>query len=766
MRRCFCPLVVSHRYALLLWVCLLHLAIASPAARAELFLFDDDVANGAAFWHESAYGLAELSSGSDPIAVGTHSFVIEASNWSQAGLSINMTPPQGQSILEARIYRPSGNGGSLVFRYGSSWTAITLSSTNSDKWTLDGQPGFTTFTNDAWHTIKIDLAAFGLDTTNIKTIGIKGSSSLTTWFMDEVVFKTPTPPPYVLFDDNLQNGANFWHESSYGSSGLSSGPDPVATGSYSMYIEASNWSQAGLSINQTPPDGKNILQAMIYRPTGSGGSLIFRYGSSWTAVILSSTNSDKWTLDGQPGYTTFTNDTWHQIQINLAAFGLETTNIKTIGIKGSSSLTTWFMDDIAFVASGEPAPIEPPIAGNWTLTLEDDFDGNTLNPDVWRVGQHWLGINGVAGNDVENIEVANGNLVMTAEKRTVQFGTGSYNYATGEISTFQKFRQTYGYYEARIKYDSAQGVWPAFWLMPDRGSYGYANNRRQTFIKFDLSSTNQTISSAVLRLKISAANSSSNVSIHPTLTESWTQSTINWTNKPKFDPEWFGQFTGKVTGDWIEVDVTYYVQAQRSAGKAASFALVDTFMKQQLIDIFSNEATDPANRPRLVVNTINVSPSDDAYVNDGTVASTNYGSNGLLKVMDPWGDTSSTFNGGMEFDIMESLGIWGDDVTAHALHWDGYGSSHQSTGSGELNLTPSSDGYHTYGVYWEPGYVAMFVDGVQTWTWTNTRVGSIMSYVILSLQMGGWDGNGNIIDNQLPAKMYVDYVRVWSGTAD
>ena len=218
--------------------------------------------------------------------------------------------------------------------------------------------------------------------------------------------------------------------------------------------------------------------------------------------------------------------------------------------------------------------------------------------------------------------------------------------------------------------------------------------------------------------------------------------------------------------DWVEIDVTDYVQAQKSAGNAASFAVVDTFMKQQLVEIFSREAADSADRPVLVVNALNVNATADTYVHDGSYAASNFGTATVIKLMDPWGDTSSTFNGGMEFDIMESLGIWGDDVTAHALHWDGYGGSHQYTGSGELNLTPSSDGYHTYGMYWEPGYVAMYVDGVQTWSYSNSRVGSITSYIILSLQMGGWDGNGTVIDSQLPADMLVDYVRVWSGTAD
>ncbi len=47
---------------------------------------------------------------------------------------------------------------------------------------------------------------------------------------------------------------------------------------------------------------------------------------------------------------------------------------------------------------------------------------------------------------------------------------GSFPYRSGLIQTYDKWTQTYGYYEARVKMSSARGTWPAFWLMPDRGA--------------------------------------------------------------------------------------------------------------------------------------------------------------------------------------------------------------------------------------------------------------------------------------------------------
>jgi len=71
--------------------------------------------------------------------------------------------------------------------------------------------------------------------------------------------------------------------------------------------------------------------------------------------------------------------------------------------------------------------------------------------------------------------------------------------------------------------------------------------------------------------------------------------------------------------------------------------------------------------------------------------------------------------------------------------------------------------YHTYGAYWEPGLIEFYVDGVKTGAYNDPRAMSVPAYAILSLQLGGWDGNtptaavnGKTLD--------IDYVRIWSGT--
>jgi len=63
-----------------------------------------------------------------------------------------------------------------------------------------------------------------------------------------------------------------------------------------------------------------------------------------------------------------------------------------------------------------------------------------------------------------------------------------------------------------------------------------------------------------------------------------------------------------------------------------------------------------------------------------------------------------------------------------------------------------------------PGYVGMYIDGEKVWEHYDDRVGSLPSYIILSLQVGGWDGNEKNISDDFEANMLVDFVRVWSNS--
>ena len=418
-----------------------------------------------------------------------------------------------------------------------------------------------------------------------------------------------------------------------------------------------------------------------------------------------------------------------------------------------------------------PLHAAPP-AGNFTLTFEDNFEGSSLDGSKWKMGGHYGGIQGQGGNNPENISVSGGTLKLIATDVPTVYGTQSFNYSAGEISTFTKFKQTYGYFEARMRWDSVTGLWPAFWTMPDRGDYGNPYLYDHGFIKFDLGNAGiGSVSSATLRLKIANLNpltmptgKDRNLILFR-MGDSWSETTTNWNNQPNWDPVYIKRITGAVgqVGDVLEFDVTDYVNAENNGDKVVSFALADTFMTTSRIDFHSSEAANSVDRPQLLVNGVAYTPSEDTYVNKGNPTAI-YGSSVTIYAGDYWGNTSSTANGGMEIDIMETLGIWGRSETSHVLHWDGYdggGSSVSNTGWGHPPVQDTS-AFHTYGVYWEDGLIEFYIDGEKTAAFEDSRVASVGAYLLLSLQLGGWDGNTptSAVDG---TGLEVDWVRAWSG---
>ncbi|MGB5376791.1 glycoside hydrolase family 16 protein [Muriicola sp.] len=105
-----------------------------------------------------------------------------------------------------------------------------------------------------------------------------------------------------------------------------------------------------------------------------------------------------------------------------------------------------------------------------TLTMQDEFDtSGAPNSSIWGydIGN---GPNGDGwGNQElqyytdrpENVTINNGILVLTARKEDFQ---GS-SYTSARLLTKDKFSQTYGRFEARIRVPYGQGIWPAFWML-------------------------------------------------------------------------------------------------------------------------------------------------------------------------------------------------------------------------------------------------------------------------------------------------------------
>lgn len=74
---------------------------------------------------------------------------------------------------------------------------------------------------------------------------------------------------------------------------------------------------------------------------------------------------------------------------------------------------------------------------------------------------------------IDTFHVSDGTLSITARKTPAALlsDTDNHPYTSGLISTYHEFSQTYGYFEMRAQLPSGQGLWPAFWLLPENNSW-------------------------------------------------------------------------------------------------------------------------------------------------------------------------------------------------------------------------------------------------------------------------------------------------------
>ena len=111
-----------------------------------------------------------------------------------------------------------------------------------------------------------------------------------------------------------------------------------------------------------------------------------------------------------------------------------------------------------------------------TLVWSDEFDAAQLDPEVWFFesgdGSQY-GIPGWGNNELQwyledSAELRDGMLVITARQESV----GGKDYTSARINTRDRFAFRYGRIEARIRFPEGQGIWPAFWMLPQDDVYG------------------------------------------------------------------------------------------------------------------------------------------------------------------------------------------------------------------------------------------------------------------------------------------------------
>ena len=124
-----------------------------------------------------------------------------------------------------------------------------------------------------------------------------------------------------------------------------------------------------------------------------------------------------------------------------------------------------------------------PNMDEWKVTFEDNFDGNEIDYTKWKVntmGESHIRRAAYYTDSSENLFVKDGNLVIrTNYKENGEFGEGWYtswletsvknDTVPSKDENYKGLSQKQGYFEIRCQTPPSEGIWSAFWMMPDEG---------------------------------------------------------------------------------------------------------------------------------------------------------------------------------------------------------------------------------------------------------------------------------------------------------
>ncbi|HWE72764.1 MAG TPA: family 16 glycosylhydrolase [Stellaceae bacterium] len=113
-------------------------------------------------------------------------------------------------------------------------------------------------------------------------------------------------------------------------------------------------------------------------------------------------------------------------------------------------------------------------SGTWDTTAQfASTYGNGYSLPSNGEQEWYINSNYAPTSSVQPWTVNNGVLTLSAAPASSSISSqiDGYQYTSGQINTSQSFSQTYGYFEMRAELPAGQGTWPAFWLLPENGSW-------------------------------------------------------------------------------------------------------------------------------------------------------------------------------------------------------------------------------------------------------------------------------------------------------
>lgn len=139
----------------------------------------------------------------------------------------------------------------------------------------------------------------------------------------------------------------------------------------------------------------------------------------------------------------------------------------------------------AALLAASPIFVSGAVAQDWKPVWADEFNGSALDLSKWSYAEDCGG----GGNNERqcytassaNVSMGGGVLRLTALRQATtgladpwsgSKATRALAYSSGKLVTKGKASWRYGRVEVRARVPGGQGVWPAIWMMPEKGAYG------------------------------------------------------------------------------------------------------------------------------------------------------------------------------------------------------------------------------------------------------------------------------------------------------
>lgn len=151
----------------------------------------------------------------------------------------------------------------------------------------------------------------------------------------------------------------------------------------------------------------------------------------------------------------------------------------------AQSSKAFAMCDLTVLPASKEETETPTAPGGYKLVWSDEFEGTSLNmanwnyqtgiqdnyygnlgPEYWGNGELQYYTNG------QNVKVQDGALQIIAKREN----RGDRPFTSARITTRDLHTFKYGKIEAKMKTPAIQGMWPAFWMLPNPTNHSSSNN--------------------------------------------------------------------------------------------------------------------------------------------------------------------------------------------------------------------------------------------------------------------------------------------------